>query len=156
MARRPQPTAYGTALRWLARRERCEAELRMKLGEKGFSSEDIGDAIHRLLQQGFLSEQRFAEGFMRARMRRGETPWLAMHKARLLGADAAALEQAAAAATRDFDADTACADWLARRDPGGLRFSDMRRWQREARFLRQKGFDSATIRRALQRGNVEE
>ncbi len=128
----------------------------MKLGEKGFAPEEIEASVQRLVQHDFLSESRFAEAFVRARMRRGETPWLAMQKARMRGADDQALAEAAGKAARDFDADAACADWLARRDPGGLRFSDSRRWQREARFLRQKGYDSATILRALQHQNVED
>ena len=128
----------------------------MKLGEKGFTSEEIEASLQRLVQHDFLSEARFAEAFVRARMRRGETPWLAMQKARMRGADDQALAEAASKAAQDFDADAACAAWLTRRDPGGLRFADSRRWQREARFLRQKGYDSATILRALQRRNVED
>ncbi|MDQ6966440.1 MAG: RecX family transcriptional regulator, partial [Mariprofundaceae bacterium] len=38
---------------------------------------------------------------------------------------------------------------LARRDPQGLRHEDERVWQKQARFLRNKGFDAATIVRAL-------
>jgi regulatory protein len=130
--------------------------MRLKLGGKGFPSDEIEASVQRLIQQGFLSEARFAEAFMRARMRRGETPWLAAQKARLRGVDDQVLAVAAEKATQDFDADAACAAWLVRRDPGGLRFSEPRRWQREARFLRQKGYDSATILRALQRRNVED
>jgi regulatory protein len=143
-------------LRWLARREYGETEMRMKLGEKGFSYDEIEPSVQRLVQQGFLSEVRFAEAFMHARMRRGETPWLAAQKARLRGVDDQVLAAAAGKAAQEFDADAACAAWLVRRDPSGLRFSDPRRWQREARFLRQKGYDSATILRALQRRNVED
>ncbi|HXH64969.1 MAG TPA: regulatory protein RecX [Mariprofundaceae bacterium] len=155
-APRPQPTAHATALRWLARREYCETELRMKLGEKGFPPKEIDTCIQRLVEQGFLSEARFAEAFLRSRLRRGEAPWLAVRKARLRGVDAQALAQAAESAAQDFDADAACAAWLARRDPQELRFSESLRWQREARFLKQKGYDSATILRALQRRNVED
>jgi len=153
---RPQPTAYNTALRALARREHCTAEMRAKLAGKGFDSDEIDDAVHRLVQQGYLSEQRFAEAFLRARLRRGEAPWLAAQKARMRGVDAGALEHAAEEAREAFDADAACTAMLAHRDPGRQRFVDPKRWQREARFLRQKGFDSATILRALQRGNVED
>jgi regulatory protein len=130
--------------------------MRQKLAEKGFDSSDIDDAVRSLVEHGYLSERRFAEGFLRARMRRGEAPWLAAHKARMRGVDAGALETAAEEALGAFDADAACAEVLARRDPGRQRFADPKRWQREARFLRQKGFDSATILRALKRGNVED
>ena len=153
---RPQPSAYGAALRWLARREYCVAEIRGKLAEKGFDSEDIGDAVRKLVQQGYLSEQRFAEAFLRTRLARGETPWMAVQKARWRGADESALAAAADEASAGFDADTACRAMLARRDPSRQRFRDPKRWQREARFLRQKGFDSATILRALKRGNGED
>ena len=153
---RSQPTAYSTALRALARREHCAAEMREKLAEKGFDSDEIDDAVHRLVQHGYLSEQRFAEGFLRARLRRGEAPWLAAQKARMRGVDAAALERAAEEALEAFDAAAACTAMLARRAPRRHRFPVPNTCQREARFLRQKGFDSATILRALQRGNVED
>lgn len=153
---RPQPTAYHTALRWLAGREHCAAEMQAKLAGKGFDSAEIDDAVQQLRDQGYLSERRYAEGFLRARLGRGETPWMAARKARMRGVDEAVLEDATREAREGFDADAACTALLERRDPGRQRFIDPKRWQREARFLRQKGFDSATILRALQRRNVED
>ncbi len=144
--------ALAAAMRWLARREHCAAELRRKLIERGFSGEAIEGALARLRAQGALSEARFAEAFLRARMQKGETPWLAAQRARERGVEAAALEAALAEAEADFDALAACRELVARRDPQGLRRGDAREWQRLARFLRNKGFDAATILRCLNEG----
>ncbi len=149
MAESEERRAHAAVLRMLARREYCAAELRRKLLERGFADEAAEAAIGRLRADGHLSEARFAEAFLRARMQKGEAPWLAAEKARQRGVDEAALQAALAEAEAAFDAEAACAALLARRDPAGRRFDDERVWQRQARFLRNKGFDAATILRCL-------
>ena len=144
-----EQAAYAVGLRALGRREHCAAELRVKLRQRGFSDDVIARALTRLAGDGYLSEARFAEGFLRMRMARGETPWLAAQRARQRGAAEDALQQALAAAEAGFDAAAACRRLLAERDAGGLRHKDERVWQKQARFLRNKGFDAATILRAL-------
>lgn len=133
----------------MGHREHCAAELRSKLQQRGFAADCIESVLHRLIDEGYLSEQRFAEGFIRMRMQRGETPWLAAEKARQKGADAAAVAGAREAAEADFDAVAACRALLAQRDASGRYRKDQRQWQKQARFLRNKGYDAATILRVL-------
>jgi len=141
--------AYACAVRALGRREHCAAELRAKLAQRDYSDEVIATVIARLQADGYLSEMRFAEAFLRMRMRGGEAPWLAAQKARQRGVDELVLQDALQEAQDDFDALTVCRQMVSRRDPQGLRHEDERIWQRQARFLRNKGFDAATILRSL-------
>ena len=147
--------AYTCAVRALGRREHCAAELRGKLHQRDFDDEVIATVIARLQEDGYLSEARFAEAFLRMRMRAGEAPWLAAQKARRRGLEEEALQDALQVAKDDFDALAVCREMLKRRDPQGLRHSDARIWQRQARFLQNKGFDAATILRVLKEHNDE-
>ena len=72
-------------------------------------------------------------------------PWLAALKARHKGVDESALQTALEEVEAGFDRMQACRDVLGRRDPQGLRHHEQRVWQRHARFLQNKGFDTATI-----------
>ena len=64
--------AYDRALGYLSRREHTVKELVTKLTGKGHSMAEIEDAILRLQQQGFQSDRRFAESYIRSRL--GRTP----------------------------------------------------------------------------------
>ena len=62
--------AYDKALSLLALREHTEKEIRTKLQAKGYQAADISSAIERLKGENALSEERFAESYIRSRMRR--------------------------------------------------------------------------------------
>ena len=62
--------AYERAIKLLALREHTEKEIRIKLKERGFPADEIDKAIDRLLEEGSLSEKRFAESYIRARLRK--------------------------------------------------------------------------------------
>lgn len=141
--------AYSAALRMLTRREHCEAEVRNKLAQRGFDEIASESAIEELKNYGYLSESRYAKAFLRYRMQRGEAPWMAAVKAARKGVDESALQAALEEAQGSFDAVEACRELLQRRDPGRLRRNDKRVWQRHARFLRNRGYDAATILAAL-------
>ena len=63
-------TCYDKAVSLLAAREHTEKELRSKLQARGYGREEISEAAGRLLREGYLSEERFAESFIRSRLRR--------------------------------------------------------------------------------------
>lgn len=149
--------AYAYALRLLSRREFFAAEMERRLAAKDFDEACIRQTLRRLTDDGYLSEARFAEGFLRMRMARGETPRLAAMRARQRGVETAAVEHALHEAEDAFDRLSVCRELVARRDPQGLRHADQRLWQRHARYLKNKGFDAATIIRAMREaGEVEE
>ena len=64
----------NVAMNWLARREHSLAELRTKLAAREYSPEEIDKAVTGLAADGLVSDERFAESFIAARMRKGQGP----------------------------------------------------------------------------------
>ena len=62
--------AYDRALKLLSMREHTEKELRKKLSDKGYPKAEIDDAVGKLIAEGSLSEKRFAEAYIRSRLRK--------------------------------------------------------------------------------------
>ncbi len=144
-----EQAAYHYAIRLLANREFCIREMRQRLGRRSFDDAIINVVINQLQQDGYLSEARFAESYLRSRLNKGEAPWLAAKRAEKKGAEPAALQAALAELSEGYDAMQAAQDLMMARDPGGLRFDDERIWRRQARFLRNKGFAMEIILRVL-------
>jgi regulatory protein len=144
-----QQAAYAYAARLLSGREYCAEQIRAKLLLREFDADCISLVLSRLVDDGYLSETRFAEAFLRYRLKKGEVPWLAALKARQKGVDEQVLQVALEEAETGFDKMQACRDVLSGRDPQGLRHHEKRVWQRQARFLQNKGFDTATILRVM-------
>lgn len=63
-------SAYDKAVSLLAIREHTKKELKEKLVSKGYGEEDVSPAISRLEKEGYISEERFAEVFIRSRLRK--------------------------------------------------------------------------------------
>ncbi len=57
--------AKSVALRFLARRQRTEKEVRDKLREREFGDEEIRTTIEKLQELGFLNDQEFARSYIR-------------------------------------------------------------------------------------------
>ena len=143
--KKEQQEAYKSAVRILGIREHNEHELREKLKTKAYDNIIIDGVIEGLKQYDYLSEARYAETFLRSRLKKGETPWFAAQKARQRGAEAQALKLALEAAEQTFDAWAACMDVLDKRDPMRRYKQDKRLWQRQMRYLQNKGYDLNTI-----------
>jgi regulatory protein len=65
MPKQPAPSLMGRALRYLSRREHSQQELRKKLLPFAESEQELADLLLKLEQQGWLSNERFAEGLAR-------------------------------------------------------------------------------------------
>ena len=63
-------TAYDKALYYLSMREHCRKELETKLRTKGYNACEIEAALDRLEEENFLSDARYAEVFIRLRLRK--------------------------------------------------------------------------------------
>ena len=50
-------TALQEAVRLLSRRALSEKELRIKLGQKGYTSSEIDAAVDRLISRGYLNDE---------------------------------------------------------------------------------------------------
>ena len=62
--------AYEKSLSYLSLREHTAKEIEGKLTSKGYSRKEAEDAISRLLKEGYISEERFAEAYIRSRLRK--------------------------------------------------------------------------------------
>lgn len=77
----------------LARREHSGLELRRKLKSKGFSDDDISQAIEQLRANKLLSEERFTESYINMRKHRGYGPLRIEQELRERGVNAELAEQ---------------------------------------------------------------
>ena len=62
------PTAYNYALHLLAARPYATRALHRKLIQKKYSAADADDVIRRLVDNGLLNDERFAEQYARSKM----------------------------------------------------------------------------------------
>jgi regulatory protein len=134
------------AVRLLARREHTKDELRRKLKRRGHPEACIESVVAALDDASYVSDTRFAEGFVRIRAERGQGP---------LRIRAELRERGVADALADEVLTETCDYWLARaRAARRKRFGDEApkdrgEWNRQARFLAQRGYPSDLIFRAL-------
>jgi len=69
-----QKKAWVEAIKILTRREHSEHEISHKLSSKGYSEEDIEQVLAQLQTQGYQSDARFCEHYIRHRSGRGYGP----------------------------------------------------------------------------------
>ncbi len=67
-------SAKSTAVRLLSRREHSAFEIRAKLTKREFDNSEIEQAIVELIQGDWLSDERFAEAYIRMRQLKGFGP----------------------------------------------------------------------------------
>ena len=138
----PRP-AKDIALGLLARREHSLGELRQKLRQRGYASDEIDQALTELASDGYQSEARAAQARINAGLRRGHGP---QRIRAALGA--ASLGKAEVAIDPDVD-------WLQRarelltRKFGEEPPAEAKEYARRARFLQARGYESEVIRKAL-------
>jgi regulatory protein len=142
--------AFDRGLRSLARREHSRNELQRKLSAKGVSNQLAGAVVDALESQGLQSDERFAESYVRGRVERGYGPLWIRQALQQRGVDGELIEalldqpreywqeRTEAVRSRKFGAEL----------PG-----DRAEWQRQARFLAQRGFSNELIVRVLERRN---
>jgi regulatory protein len=65
---RARPTAYNYALNLLAARPYASRALHRKLIQKKYSAADADDVIRRLVDNGLLNDQKYAEQYARSKM----------------------------------------------------------------------------------------
>lgn len=138
--------------RLLVRREHSRAELRAKLGAKGFDTKVIDAVVGELLRQGWQDDHRFAELLVRSRAARGYGP-------RRIGLELQQHGISGDAAAHDSDLDwDERLQWVYAKKYGmaPLPDSPSERMSRE-RFLLRRGFEPERVRtffRRLERPNA--
>jgi len=148
MARLPL-SLRGRALGYLARREHSRAELEAKLRRHAAPEDDIDALLEDFVQRGWLSERRLVDQVVSAPQRFGAARLL--HDLRRRGVDEALIGEAARP-LREGELASATAVW--QRKFGELP-ADVPARLKQVRFLRSRGFSSATISRIL-RGRLDD
>ena len=141
---RPEPTLKARALRHLSRREHTRAELARKLAEHENDAEMIQQLLDQLQAQGWLSDERFAEGLIRAKAGRyGVRRLRAVLQAKGVSAETAAI----ALAGHPDDELARAQAWWARKFGQPPQTPEER--ARQARHLLARGFEADVVRRVV-------
>jgi regulatory protein len=145
-ARDPLVDARNAAIRLLARREHSTDELRRKLKRRGYGAQIIDEVVTTLRSSESVSDARFAESFARVRSERGQGPLRIRAELRERGVTDVLVDEVLTT-TSEY--------WLAQANRAIVkRFGEAapesrEEWNRQARFLAQRGFPSDLIYRAL-------
>lgn len=107
-----QRQAEKIALGLLARREHSRLELQTKLRQRGFERSCIDPVLDRLVEQGWQSDVRYAESYLRMRVDRGYGLAAIEAELRQRGVDPSLIHRSVAAAEVDW---LACAQRQVRR-----------------------------------------
>ncbi len=135
-----------SAMRILAGREHSAVELKRKLLSRGFDNLLIETTLAQLKEDGLQSDERFVESFVRSRVNRGQGPVRIRMEL---------LERGIADSMTAPHLDMGSSYWLKiAREVRERRFGDIpersdQSWNRQARFLSQRGFPSDVVVRAL-------
>ncbi len=140
----PELSLKGRALAFLGRREHSRAELARKLASHAESREQVETLLDELIQQGFLSDERFAESRINARAGRHGSQRIARELRQKGVAEAVVTEMVADLKTDDLQ--TAKALWARK---FGVPPKDAKEKGRQIRFLQSRGFSFDIIRRVL-------
>ncbi|MDY6943138.1 MAG: regulatory protein RecX [Pseudomonadota bacterium] len=137
---------YQKAIRLLAKREYAVGEIRRRLAPYAQSNGVLEATMGRLVDDGYLSDERFAEVFVRSHIERGDGPFKIRHQLAERGVSENTI-------SRWLPDD----ETLWRRQLEKVRQkrfgekppADRRAWLKQARFLEQRGFGASQIRQVL-------
>ena len=142
---KPRPSAYDKALGLLARREQSRRELRRKLDQGGYASDEADEAVARLGEQRYQDDERFAGMLLRNRASQGYGPLRIRMELKSHGLTDAAIRRLLDEAEVDWNASAAA---QLRRHYGGRPAMDRAEQGKRAQFLLRRGFAAATVRYA--------
>jgi regulatory protein len=140
------PSPRNLAMNWLARREYSRAELAARLADREYPPDEIEAAVAGLVADGLVSDERFAESFVAARMRKGQGPVRIRMELQKRGVDSATIH---------LHIDSTALDWrrlaceVRHRKFGAEIPADFKEKARQMRFLEYRGFTTDQIRAAV-------
>lgn len=139
-------TIRKKAMDLLMRREHAVAELQKKLNAKDYDADVVTEVVEQLMNEGLVSDARFAEAFVRYRRNNGRGPQRIQSELRERGVDEK---------IRDSFLDIGDPQWFEQAaQVRSKRFGDelpedFKERARQARFLQYRGFTSDQIREVL-------
>ena len=136
------------AVNLLSRREHSPAELSAKLRAKGFKDDEVSAAVELLTERKLLSTERYVHARVQQAVSRGQGPRRLRQRLREAGLDAHTIDTQLATETEGIDWQAQAAEACERKF-GSEPATDMREWNRRARFLLARGFDENSVRKVL-------
>ncbi len=134
------------AMRYLSRREHSEFELTRKLARKGIDWEQARQAVAQLSQDNLVSNERFAQEFIRVRVQRGFGPSKIVSELKGRGIDSELIN--ASLDCGDVQWAERCAQ-VAQRKFKDAPVETYKDWAKRARYLQGRGFTTEQISAAL-------
>lgn len=132
-----------SAFRLLARREHSRFELRQKLLSKGWQRAWVDDLVNQLQADGWQSDQRFVESFVRDKLMQGQGRLKIIAQAtQQRGLERDMVERTLA--EHDIDWRDSCRQVHARKF-GQQAPTDKKQWAKRVRYLQQRGFAAEEI-----------
>lgn len=125
-----------TALDLLARREHSRLEMLRKLKLRGASADQCEAVIEQLQEDGLLSDERFCEAYVHARVQRGYGPQRLGEELRERGVEDSLIN---AVLGLDWEWEARAAAAFAKRFPEGIA-ADPRQRAKQLGFMRYRGF----------------
>ncbi len=150
---RRRQVARNTAIGLLARREHAQSEIRRKLKDRGYEDELATEVVDELTRQRLLSDDRFAESFIRARANRGQGPIRLRAELRQLQLPAEMVDKHLTAAQVDWQ-ELAMA--VRERRFGAQAPVGVAERAKQVRFLQYRGFTTDQIRASLRQMSITE
>ena len=145
--RKPKPPAprdaFASGIGLLARREHSSRELAAKLGRKGLEKTEVRDAVDRLKEKRYQSDDRFGVVIARTRVAQGYGPLRVRAELRSHGLSEPQIRAAIESTEADWPSIAAT---QVKRRFGAKSPADAAERARRARFLLRRGFDPATVR----------
>jgi len=138
---------------FLARREHSEQELARKLAARGYAADTVAETLVALVADNLLSNARFAEAFVHARIQRGSGPQKIRAELRERGISDDLIDnclEAFADSWRELAREVRVKRF------GGRQPADFRERSRQMRFLQQRGFSTEQIKGVFHDGDPDE
>ena len=149
----PPSNCYLAALRLLTGQDYTCAALRRKLQMKKFSAEEAQQAVERLISEGYLQDQRYAERFVAAARNSGRyVGYRLRQELRRRGVEADLVEQVLQAFPGDENELEGARNLVERRYAGfDPQTADERQFRRIAGFLQRRGYRGGLIRQLFEK-----
>ena len=141
-----------SCLRYLIRREHSQKELLQKLLSKGFEANDVQGIIDELNEQGWQSNDRFAESYARHKIKKGFGPVKISYELAQRGIDEADLDAIVldiSGSWGDILEQVYAKKYSSEKQVGN------KEWQKRYRFLLQRGFSSDMINSFYKSSNIK-
>ena len=139
--------AIGYACRVLGMREYSQKSMRQKLQLKQYNSAEIDQTIEFLLENNWLSDQRFCDVFVRSKVNKGQGQARIQYELSQKGISQLMIEQAIL--EQDIDWQVVCDDVAKRKVDSASIKNNIKDRQKIERFLRYRGFSGEQIRKSM-------